>query len=566
MTPEQSTPVAEPTSPGPHSAGTGRTLPSQRTMMSWLFAARMVLAVAALLSAAVLWTRAPDASFLVSIVVLVGFTVTAYSWWLVWVRGAQPGLFFLFVQALVDLGLVATLVYSSGGGESPATALYVVLIAAYAVLMPTLPGFLVALLASSLYLAEVMWPTPRMPDLGEWGQVAVFLAVYAIISALGTRLRQAGAEQMSLESELRRIKLEADEILFNIRSGVLTVDSTGRLAFINPMAEQLLQVNAAVMLGRPFLDVLKRRSAELWAALEAGARSGERVSRGEGAITRLDGSRFPIGLTTTTFARGTGAGQSVTALFTDISASKRLEELHRRAERLEAVAALSASLAHEIRNPLSSIRSSVEQLAKTAQADEDDQVLADLIVRETDRLTRLLSEFLDFSRVRVTQSQDVDLRSVVEAASRLVQAHPDVSDAKIVIEGEPTFVQADEDLLHRIVANLLLNAAQAATGPVHIRVSFGVGHAADLPIGSGIEQPVRIQVEDDGPGIPPAVLDRIFQPFVTGRKGGTGLGLAIVQRAVEAHRGLVLVDTQAGVGTTFTIFLPAQRKVEDAAA
>ncbi len=565
MTAEPSAPVAQPASPDA-SRGMRRALPSLRTMISWLFAARMVFAVAALLSAGLLWTRAPDTSFLVSIVVLIAFTITAYSWWLVWVRGAQPGPVFLSIQALVDLGLVATLVHSSGGAESPVTALYVVLIAAYAVLMAPLPGFIISLLAASLYLAEVMWPTPRFPDLGIWGQVVVFLAVYAIISALGSRLRQAGAEQLSLESELRRIKLEADEILHNIRSGVVTVDSQGRLAFINPTAEQLLQVNATAMVGRPVLDVVKRRSAELWAALEAGTQSGEKVSRGEGVVTRSDGSKFPIGLTTTTFGRGPGEGQSVTALFTDISASKKLEELHRRAERLEAVAALSASLAHEIRNPLSSIRSSVEQLAKTAHADEDDQILAQLIVRETDRLTRLLSEFLDFSRVRVTQFQRVDLRTVVETASRLIQTHPDIGNTEITIEGEPTEVEADEDLLHRILANLLLNAAQAATGPIHIRVSFGVGQAADLPLGSGIERPVRIEVQDDGPGIPPAVLDRIFQPFVTGRKGGTGLGLAIVQRAVQAHRGLVLVDTKAGTGTTFTIFLPARRMMEGAAA
>ena len=533
-------------------------------MISWLFAARMGLAVVALLSAAVLWTQSPDTSFIVAIVVLIAFTVTAYSWWLVWVRRAQTGMFFLFVQSVVDLCLVTTLVYFSGGGDSPATALYVALIAAYAVLMSPPVGILVAILASAVYLAQVMWPNPRTPDLGVWGQIAVFMAIYGIISALGSRLRQAGAEQVSLESEIRRIRLEADEILHNIRSGVLTVDSSGRLAFINPMAAQLLQVDTTAV-GMPFLDGLKQRSTELWAALVAGTRSGRKVNRGEGLVTRRDGSRFPIGLTTTTFGRGPSEGQSVTALFTDISASKKLEELHRRAERLEAVASLSASLAHEIRNPLSTIRSSVEQLAKTAHADEDDQVLADLIVRETDRLTRLLSEFLDFSRVRATQFLRLDVRTVVEAASRLIQAHPDVSEATITIEGDPTLVEGDEDLLHRVLANLLLNAAQAAAGPVNISVGFGEARASELPMGSGIENPIRICVEDDGPGIPSEVLDRIFQPFVTGREGGTGLGLPIVQRAVEAHRGLVLVDTAAGAGTTFTIFLPAHHKVEDAA-
>src|SRR5438034_8372125 len=109
---------------------------------------------------------------------------------------------------------------------------------------------------------------------------------------------------------------------------------------------------------------------------------------------------FPIGVTTTTLDLEPDGAPRVTAIFTDISDSKRLEELHLRAERLEAVAELSSSLAHEIKNPLASIRSSVEQLGRAKRADPDEKFLTSLIVRESDRLSRLLSEFLDFSRVR----------------------------------------------------------------------------------------------------------------------------------------------------------------------
>src|SRR5207253_2514179 len=186
----------------------------------------------------------------------------------------------------------------------------------------------------------------------------------------------------------------------------------------------------------------------------------------------------------------------VTAIFTDISDSKRLEELHLRAERLEAVAELSASLAHEIKNPLASIRSSVEQLGRAKRANADEKFLTSLVVRESDRLSRLLSEFLDFSRVRATECRPLDLHTVA---------------------------------------------------------------------GAGIEHPVMLTVTDNGPGIPENLRARLFEPFVTGRVGGTGLGLAIVQRAVEAHRGLVLVDSTAGRGTTFTVYLPAARRREEAA-
>jgi signal transduction histidine kinase len=256
----------------------------------------------------------------------------------------------------------------------------------------------------------------------------------------------------------------------------------------------------------------------------------------------------------------------VTAIFTDISDLKEVQELQARAERLESVAALSASLAHEIRNPLASIRSSVEQLARAAHADEDERFLAALIVRESDRLSRLLSEFLDFARVRATQFVPVDVHSVVTAVVRLIRAHPECRpDAEILIEGSRTMMEGDEDLLHRVIANLVLNAVQAARGPIRITVSVASVSVGEIPHGTNLEHAVRLQVRDDGPGIPEEIRDRLFDPFVSGRTGGSGLGLAIVQRAVEAHRGLVLVDSEPGAGTTFTIFLPAKMLAEDAA-
>jgi len=149
---------------------------------------------------------------------------------------------------------------------------------------------------------------------------------------------------------------------------------------------------------------------------------------------------------------------------------------------------------------------------------------------------------------------------------RLVQAHPDCRpDTTIVVEGERTVMDGDEDLLHRVVANLVLNAVQAARGPVQITVDVGSAANGEVPQGTNLEHAIRLRVRDNGPGIPEEIRARLFEPFVSGRVGGSGLGLAIVQRAVEAHRGLVLVDSVVGVGTTFTIFLPAKMMAEDAA-
>ncbi len=549
--------------PPPGRRGLGWALPSPRRLIAWLFAARMVLAVATLLGASLSWTRSPDVSFIVTISVLLAFTVTAYGWWAVWIKNRQTGPSFLAVQGVVDLALVTTLVHFTGGANSPLSALYVVVLAAYAVLLPLWAGIMVSLLASALYFGAGMLGGGEL-GLPFWGQVVIFNTVFGIVAALGARLRLAGAEQDTLEMELRRVRLEADDILLNIRSGVLTVDGLGRLAFINPTAERLLGIDGETQVGLPVLDQLKSKSSELWACLVAGIRSGRKVNRAEGIIFRGDGTSFPIGLMTTTFARDTAQHPSVTALFNDISESKHLQELHLRAERLEAVASLSASLAHEIRNPLASIRSSVEQLAASAGAGEDERVLATLIVREADRLSRLLSEFLDFSRVRAARREPVDLREIATAAVHLVEAHPEChADSVVQVTGPATIIDADEDLLHRVIANLVLNAVQAAAGPVNVTVTIGPALQSDVPRGSGIESPIRLDVRDDGPGIPDDIADRLFQPFVSGRPGGSGLGLAIVQRAVEAHQGLITVTSAVGEGTTFTIFLPAKWSAEE---
>lgn len=565
---ESSAPLARaavPTVPDRRRPGKN-TLPDQRTLLTWLFGGRLVLATVVLLGAGLVWTERPQESFIVSVTVVFALVFTLYGAGTVFLLRRVPTSAFFLVQAVVDLLLVTTVVHFAGQPQSAFPSLYVLVVVAYALLMPPVWVGLTVALTSLLYMGDILWTHGLSFATESWAQIAVFNLVFALVAVLGQRLREAGLEQATLATELQRVRLEADDILRNIRSGVLTVDGLGRLAFINPTAERLLDLDGESLIGLPVLDQLKTRSSELWAAAVAGIRNGRKISRGEGMVAQGAGRVFPIGLSTTTFRQEAQEAPSVTAIFTDISDLKEVQELHMRAERLEAVAELSASLAHEIRNPLASIRSSVEQLARSKHADDDERFLSGLIVRESDRLSRLLSEFLDFARVRATHFAPLDLHSVVVAVVRLIRAHPDCRpDATITVEGGHTLLEGDEDLLHRVVANLVLNAVQAARGPIKVTVSVAVAQSSEIPHGTDLEHAVRLQVRDNGPGIPEEVRERLFQPFVSGRSGGSGLGLAIVQRAVEAHRGLVLVDSGPGSGTTFTIFLPAKMVAEDAA-
>jgi signal transduction histidine kinase len=239
-----------------------------------------------------------------------------------------------------------------------------------------------------------------------------------------------------------------------------------------------------------------------------------------------------------------------------------IERLHTRAERLEAVAELSASLAHEIKNPLASIRSAAELLAKVPGSDDDTRTLTKLVQRESDRLSRLLSEFLDFARTGVTSVRKADLVEIAHHAADLVARHPSKPENVQIREVFPSksmVVVGDDDLLHRAIFNLLLNAVQASPpgGEVVIEASELSHHQLPAQAAHFTRGALMIQVADNGRGIADSIKERLFEPFVTTKTGGTGLGLSIVHRAVEAHHGFILVDSNGkGTGTRFTVILP----------
>jgi len=544
----------------------GSPIPTPQALLRSVYVGRLCVAIAIYLSAALKFNVAAPLDLLVTSLLLVAsVVVTIASYWHTHIRGRSPGRTFLYAQALYDVALITAVVHVTGGPQSDLTPLYVPLIAVTAVLMPPASTALVTALVGIVYFADVFFGhrTPMTAQVGL--QLSVFVAVAVVTAYFASRVSVMGAEREALAGELRQVRLEAADVLRNIPTGIVTVDADGHLLYCNPAAEQILGFKERQWRGRSVMPEFARIAPEFWAAITATARRGVRAMRVEATVRRPERT-FPIGVTTTTLEVEPGGTPRVTAIFTDISDSKRLEELHLRAERLEAVAELSASLAHEIKNPLASIRSSVEQLGRAKRANPDEKFLTGLVVRESDRLSRLLSEFLDFSRVRATECRPLDLHAVAAAAIRLVREHPDCpDDAVIDLAGGSTAMEGDEDLLHRVVSNLVLNAVQAAGKGARVTVRTGRPAPQELPRGAGIENPVALAVSDNGPGIPENLRARLFDPFVTGRVGGTGLGLAIVQRAVEAHRGLVLVDSTEGKGTTFTVYFPAARRKEEAA-
>jgi two-component system, NtrC family, sensor histidine kinase PilS len=528
-------------------------------LVRWVYVGRLSIATAIFLAAVLVWQDAlTDTGKLLlaslTFAVTLGVTAVSVVYSEFYNRSLEPT--FLYLQSVFDLLLVTAVVHVTGSSGSQFTALYILVIATSSLLLPVGGGLLIAALGNVLYVADAFWSVETPFTAAVWLQLAVF-AVVALGSAwLSAKLRAAGK---GTEAVLAHVRLQASDILFNIRSGVITVDASGRLLYANPMAEQLLGLDLDPFVGRPVLDEIRPIAPDLVDAVARSMRDRVRTTRAEGVVSAI-GRRFPIGVTTTyTDGDGRNTDRTATAIFQDISDQKRIETLRLRAERLEGVAELSASLAHEIKNPLASIRSACEQLSRSAFTGADEKTLTHLVMRESDRLSRLLTEFLDFARVRVARREQIDVAQLVAGAVRLATAHPDRPAGVTVAcdaDEDEYFVEGDDDLLHRAVFNLLLNAMQASPPGAEVRLEVTDARPDQLDFGPVFASGgVALSVADAGSGISPDIRDRLFDPFFTTKQGGSGLGLAVVHRAIDAHRGLVFLDT-GPTCTRFTIVLP----------
>ena len=545
--------------------------------LRWLYVARLTVAAGIFGGALGAWLDAtPESTRLATLALFFSLAMTSGSLWYTYGLSRAPGRNFLYAQILFDTLLVTTVVHITNDGAGSVFApMYILVIAAGALLLPLPGGMLIGALACMLYFADLIWLNEPIQGgaaihLGvftipaEWAnailQSALFAVMALVTGALGDRLRSTGHALGAVESELRQLRVDTNDMLSAIDTGLVTVDDIGQLVYLNEAAGSLLKLGEREWRNRAVLDELDRRAPGLGSVIRRTASLGKPIRRFEIRMRDEVGHERFLGVRTTVLER---AGQSpwVTAVFQDITDTKQIEDLMRRAERLQAVAELGASLAHEIKNPLASIRSAVEQLAGSRLNERDRSTLRGLVVTESDRLSRLLADFMEFSRIELRRWGAVDLRKVTNDAIRLVRQHPDSTNrAQIafVEPVDPVLVTGDEDLLHRAVFNLVLNAVQHSAAQGKVRVELGSVQRREVPSTIPIERPVRLAVSDDGPGIGPDAVGRIFDPFFTTREGGTGLGLALVHRAVEAHQGMILVDGGPDHGAQFTVYLPGQ--------
>ncbi|HEY5974199.1 MAG TPA: ATP-binding protein [Geobacteraceae bacterium] len=229
-----------------------------------------------------------------------------------------------------------------------------------------------------------------------------------------------------------------------------------------------------------------------------------------------------------------------------------IEEQLRRAERLSALGELSAVLAHEIRNPLGSIKGTAEILRDDFQPGDRKYEFLEILTREADRLNRVVEDFLGLARPVPAERASFDLATEMAETAALIASEADQRRVRIIlrVDGLP-LLRGDREKLRQVFLNLMQNGIQAMASGGELTVT-ATALAADERQPAGI----GIAIADQGSGIPPENLERLFDPFFTTKAGGTGLGLAIAQKIVESHNGRITVVSDPGQGATFRVWLP----------
>lgn len=382
-----------------------------------------------------------------------------------------------------------------------------------------------------------------------WAAATACLAL--VLSAL-LYLRLSGAR-----TEQRRLSDETEAVLNSLQGGLLTVDREGRIRNFNPAAERILGMRGDDVRGRTLRDAFGAAAPLLFEKLERSLRERTPIHRFEMPLASGSNGR-PIGLSSALLRTATGEDRGLLVTFQDLSDVVRMQERVRRADRLAAVGELAASIAHEIRNPLAAIANSTDMLRDELPVRGEQRKLMDLIVKESERLNRILDDFLEYARVRPLQAQVVPAGAALDEVVTLLRCHPDIGDElKIHVDdrtGGGAMVRIDESQIKQVYVNLALNAFEAMQhrGTLTVVTERCAGDEVglvDLPC-------VRLRFRDTGPGLPTGEDAAIFEPFHTTKPHGTGLGLSIASRIVENHGGRIDATTLEQGGAEFSVYLP----------
>ena len=528
--------------------------------LSWarLITAAMVLAAGAILRYAgafpfdfLPFVAAVSAAALISCLLLIGRARSLE------LRG------FAWMQICLDVALVTGIIASSGGSRSVFSFLYVLTVLEGSFLLARRGGLVAATLASLLYVDVVLGrhllallhlaePAERttLDALTVLLNAAVLLTIAVLAGSLAERYYLAQRNLESQRKDFSDLQAFRDLIFQSVGSGLIAVNPEGRVTAFNRAAESITGVAQREALGQTW-GALFGGEVNLDEVRLAVATPGAKSQRYEIRLKRNDGQEVPVGVSFWSLSSGEGEAVGLIGVCQDLSSIKRMEERVRQADRLATIGRLSANMAHEIRNPLASLSGAIEALVGELPPDPGRNRLVEIVLRESDRLNRIIRDFLEYARPAPMTTHLVNLADLLAEVVLLLEHRSLPAELKVVREfGDALPARVDPQLLRQAVWNLCINAVQAMPDGGELRLGGRL-----LP--GGGTAPLQLWVTDTGHGIAEGDLPHIFEPFFSTKVEGSGIGLALVYRVVQDHGGQIEVRSQAGVGTTFLLTLPS---------
>jgi PAS domain S-box-containing protein len=393
----------------------------------------------------------------------------------------------------------------------------------------------------------------------ELGRLALaFNEMAAQLRQQRTDLEAAHAELRDRFAELSDLKIYTDHILRSFLNGLITLDLDGRVVTVNPAAENLTGCAASSIGGRAATDAFQHLP-ELRDLLLETLRTRVGVGPVSFMLNRSDGRLVPVEVATTPLRGGEAQALGVVAVLRDLTPVRQLEEQLRRSDRLAALGTLAAGLAHEIKNPLTSIMTFSRHIARRFDDERFRQRFQSVVPRELERINAIVDGLLRLARPARLVLAPVHLPPLLEQALELYAPQLEARRIRVQREwsaGVPP-VPGDAEHLYQAFVNLVANAIDAMedeeSGTLTVR--FGWPQDGERA-GSALHGRLIVEVADTGSGIKPEETSSVFNPFFTTKSGGTGLGLAIAHKIIEDHGGTVTFRSTPGQGTVFTVALP----------